>query len=56
MFSTRKKPSGSTPLSEFIRNATSEEKKKVYSEVLRRASERQNEVVTRVRIKRAEPA
>ncbi len=38
----------STPFSEFIRTASSEDKKKVYSKVLRRASERQNEMLARV--------
>jgi hypothetical protein len=35
----------STPFSEFIRTASSEEKKKVYSKVLKRASEQQNEIL-----------
>ncbi len=43
----------STPFSEFIRTASSEDKKKVYSKVLRRASESQNEVLARVSKKRA---
>jgi hypothetical protein len=43
----------STPFSEFIRTASSEHKKKVYSKVLRRASESQNEVLARVSKKRA---
>jgi hypothetical protein len=38
----------STPFSEFIRTASSEEKKKVYSKVLKRASEQQNEILVRV--------
>jgi len=38
----------STPLFEFIRTASSEEKKKVYSKVLKRASEQQNEILARV--------
>jgi hypothetical protein len=42
----------STPFSEFIRTASSEDKKKVYSKVLRRASESQNEVLARVSKKR----
>jgi hypothetical protein len=42
----------STPFSEFIRMASSEDKKKVYSKVLKRASERQNEVLARVEKKR----
>ena len=42
----------STPFSEFIRTASSEDKKKVYSKVLRRASEVQNEILARVNKKR----
>ena len=42
----------STPFSEFIRTASSEEKKKVYSKVLKRASELQNEILARVNKKR----
>jgi len=36
----------STRFSEFIRNATSEQKKRVYTEVLKKATERQNAVVS----------
>jgi hypothetical protein len=43
----------STPFSEFIRTASSEEKKKVYSKVMKRASEQQNEILTRINKKRA---
>lgn len=39
------KPMRSTPFSEFIRNASSAEKKRVYTEVLRKATERQNRVL-----------
>jgi hypothetical protein len=42
----------STRFSEFIRTASSEEKKKVYSKVLKRASEQQNEMLARVNRKR----
>jgi hypothetical protein len=42
----------STPFSEFIRTASSEDKKKVYSKVLRRASEQQNEIIARANRKR----
>jgi hypothetical protein len=42
----------STPFSEFIRTASSAEKKRVYSKVLKRASERQNEILARVSKKR----
>jgi predicted CopG family antitoxin len=34
----------STGFSDFIRNATAREKKKVYTEVLKKATERQNAV------------
>ena len=34
-----------TPFSEFIRKASAEEKKRVYSDVLKRASDAQNKVV-----------
>ena len=37
----------STPFSEFIRNASSSEKKKVYTDVLKRAVERQDAIVRR---------
>ena len=42
----------STPFSEFIRTASSEEKKKVYSKVMKRASEQQNEILARINEKR----
>ena len=46
MFSIFKpKPLGSTRFSDFIRNASAAEKKRVYTEVLRKASERQNAVL-----------
>jgi hypothetical protein len=42
----------STPFSEFIRTASSEEKRKIYSKVLKRASEQQNEILARANKKR----
>jgi hypothetical protein len=42
----------STPFSEFIRTASSEEKKKVYSKVMKRASEQQHEILARINKKR----
>lgn len=39
------KPVPSTPFSEFIRNAKSGEKKRVYTDVMRKASEEQNRVL-----------
>jgi hypothetical protein len=38
----------STPFSDFIREASSEEKKKVYAAVLRRATKKQTDVLVRV--------
>ena len=38
------KPTKSSPFSEFIRTASAAEKKRVYAEVLKKASERQNKV------------
>jgi hypothetical protein len=37
----------STPFSEFIRNASSAEKKRVYQRVLEKASESQNQVLAK---------
>ena len=50
MFSFRRKPkvASSTPFSEFIRNASSAEKKRVYKRVLEKATESQNRVLSRV--------
>jgi hypothetical protein len=42
----------STPFAEFIREASSAKKKKVYSKVLKRASETQGEIVARVKFKK----
>lgn len=39
----------SSKFSDFIRNASSAEKKKVYTEVMKRATTRQNELVRKVR-------
>lgn len=50
MFSFKRKPKAvaSTPFSEFIRNASSAEKKRVYKHVLEKASESQNRLLARV--------
>lgn len=50
MFSFKRKPKAveSTPFSEFIRNASSREKKRVYKLVLEKASESQNRVLAQV--------
>lgn len=47
MFSIKPKKVASTPFSEFIRNASSGEKKKVYKTVLTKATERQQELIRR---------
>lgn len=47
-FLRKPKPVTSTPLSEFIRNASSREKKRVYKQVLEKATESQNRVLSRV--------
>lgn len=39
----------SSPFSDFIRNASSREKKRIYADVLEKAAEMQNNVVKRVR-------
>ena len=41
------KPTRSSPFSEFIRNASSAEKKRVYGDVLKKAPERQNAVLAK---------
>jgi hypothetical protein len=41
---SKSKPATSSEFSEFIRNASSAEKKKVYSDVIKRASERQTAI------------
>jgi hypothetical protein len=42
---SQNKPLKSTPFSEFFRNASSREKKKVYNRVLERATARQQAVI-----------
>lgn len=46
-FFAKRKSVHSTPFSEFIREASSAEKKQVYTEVLKKATERQNAVIER---------
>lgn len=53
---SKTKPLASTAFSDFIRNASSAEKKKVYSEVMKKASERQNAVLATAKQKAAELA
>ena len=45
--SLKSRPAESSRFSEFIREASSEEKKKVYTKVMKRASEAQNAVLGR---------
>lgn len=46
MFSIfKRKLAASTKFSEFIRNASSSEKKRIYTEVLKKATERQNALI-----------
>ncbi len=47
LFKRKPKSVVSTPFSEFIRNASSAEKKRVYKRVLEKASERHNRVLAR---------
>lgn len=47
IFKSKTKAVASTPFSEFIRNASSAEKKRVYKRVLEKASESQNRVLAR---------
>jgi len=44
-FFFKSKPTATTAFSEFIRNASSAEKKKVYTVVLQKATERQKRVM-----------
>lgn len=48
---TKRKTIDSTPFSKFIREAHASEKKRVYTEVLKKASERQNAVIDCTRSK-----
>ncbi len=44
---TKPKLLASTPLSDFIRNASSAEKKRIYTAVMKKATERQNRLLAR---------
>ena len=46
-FARKKKTVKSTIFSDFIRNAPSREKKRVYTDVLKRATERQQSIIRR---------
>lgn len=48
----KKKNTGSTPFSDFIREAPAREKKRVYADVLEKATKDQAEVLERARQKR----
>ena len=48
IFKRKPKTVESTPFSEFIRNASSREKKRVYKHVLEKATESQNRVLARI--------
>jgi hypothetical protein len=45
MFPLKRKPTATTAFSEFIRNASSEEKKRVYKRVLENASASQKKII-----------
>lgn len=48
------RPRATTGFSDFIRNASSAEKKKVYTEGLKKATARQNETVRKARVRLSE--
>lgn len=48
VFFRKPKSTDSTPLSDFVRNASASEKKKVYVVALKKASDAQNEVIKQV--------
>ena len=48
IFRTKPKKVASTPFSDFIRNASSAEKERVYKVVLQKATERQQRVLAKV--------
>ena len=50
--SLKKKTLVSTPFSDFIRNAKSDERKRVYKDVLEKATESQRQLIERARAKR----
>jgi hypothetical protein len=53
LFSQKPKTRNATAFSSFIRDASSREKKKVYTKVLKVASESQNEVVNKKSVQHA---
>jgi hypothetical protein len=50
-FFTRSKPPKSSSFSDFIRNAPSKDKKRMYNVVLKKATEEQNETIKLARVK-----
>ena len=46
----KSKPTRSSPFSDFIRTASSQEKKRVYSDVLKKATDRQNRVAAKAAV------
>ncbi|MGH8322112.1 MAG: hypothetical protein ACRESX_02630 [Gammaproteobacteria bacterium] len=50
LFRPKRKTENSTPFSEFIRNASAAEKKRVYQRVLKKATERQNRLLREVTV------
>jgi uncharacterized FlgJ-related protein len=52
-FFRRRRAVASTPLSDFVRLASSAEKKRVYVIALKRASDSQNKVIERTEARRA---
>jgi len=49
-----RRPRATSGFSDFIRNASSAEKKKVYTEVLKKATERQNETARKAHVRLSE--
>lgn len=52
IFNSKPKKVASTPMSDFIRKASSAEKNKVYKRVLQKASERQNHVIEKAALRK----
>lgn len=46
----KSKPTRSSPFSDFIRTASSQEKKRVYGDVLKKATDRQNRVAAKAAV------
>jgi len=53
IFRSKANKQGSTPISEFVRNASSREKKRVYKAVLEKATEEQKHLTQAARRARA---